>query len=182
MNSPVLLRRLPHRHERPTLMPAVLMDSLPATRSVTPVSRSTAPTARKSPRARRASPASIGSIEISTPAIPEIAKSRFAACLSRCAAAGFRLIVTAPSHSRAFARGLKRFPERRVDLTTHLQWDTAYRVFNGHGLQPHDRGSWRILVVDRDDRVVGAITARFFCGDVVPEYQHLPALLETTGP
>src|SRR4029079_17204068 len=135
----------------------VLMDSLPATRSATPVSRSAAPTARKSPRARRAPPVSIAARTFSTPAEPEITKTRFAACLRRCAAAGFRLIVTAPSHSRAFARGLKHFPERRIDLAAHVQWDTAYRVFNGHSRQPHDRGSWRILVVDRDDRVVGAI-------------------------
>jgi hypothetical protein len=122
-------------------------------------------------------PASATRLPVST-----AATSRFAVCLRRCAAAGIRLIVTTPSDTRAFHRGLSRFPERRSDPTEHVQWETAYRVFCGRGREPHDRGSWRILAVDHDDRVVGAITARFFCGEFVPEYLHMFSLLETTGP
>jgi hypothetical protein len=115
-------------------------------------------------------------------AVSTTAFSRFDACLRRCEAAGFRLVVTAPSDVRTFARGLSRFPERRVDPSAHVQWETDYRVFCGRGRLPHDRGSWRILMVDRDDRVVGAITARFFCGEFVPDYLQMRSLLEATGP
>lgn len=139
-------------------MPALLMESTPVTRSYSSV--------------RRAAPA----------APPSVAPSRFAACLGRCAAVGIRLVVTAPANVRAFARGVHRFPERQIDRAAHVQWETAYRVFCGRGREPHDRGSWRILAVDRDDRVVGAITARFFCGEFVREYLHVFALLDTTGP
>lgn len=110
------------------------------------------------------------------------ANSRFATCLRRFAEAGFRLIVTTPSDARIFARGLERFPSRQIDPAAHAQWETAYRLFSGRGRLPCDRGSWRLLAVDSDDRVVGAISARLFCGEFAPEYLHLATLLETTGP
>lgn len=122
------------------------------------------------------------SIPATRPSVSAPATSRFAVCLRRCAAAGIRLVVTTPSDDRAFNRGLSRFPERRIDPAEHLQWETAYRIFCGRGRQPHDGGSWRILAVDHDDRVVGAITARFFCGEFVAEYLHMFSLLDTTGP
>jgi hypothetical protein len=93
-----------------------------------------------------------------------------------------RLVVTTPTDTAAFSRGIGRFPQRRVDVGAHIQWETAYRIFTGRGRQAHDRGSWRIMVVDRDDRVVGAITARFFCGDVQPQYLNVLSLLGMTGP
>lgn len=184
MKPPVLLRRFHHRNSRPLPMTAVLMDTTSATPSFSAVSRAPAPASRKSVR-MKSSPKVVTSISrpAATPAAtPATAASRFASCLRRCAAAGFRLVVTAPAQHRSFVRGLERFPERRIDLTEHVQWDTAFRVFHGHTRESHDRGSWRILVVDRDDRVVGAITARFFCGGVLREHQLLPTLLELTGP
>jgi hypothetical protein len=63
-----------------------------------------------------------------------------------------------------------------------MEWETAYQTFCGRGRRPHDDGSWRILVVDREDRVVGAITARFFCGEVRAEYLHVLSLFDSTGP
>jgi len=39
-----------------------------------------------------------------------------------------------------------------------------------------------MLAADRDDRVVGAITARFFSGEVVRSQVHAYSLLETSGP
>ena len=108
--------------------------------------------------------------------------SRFVACLRRLSSVGLRLIVTAPGDSVTFARGIQLFPGRRIEVGAHVQWETAYRIFCGRGRQPHDRGSWRILAVDRDDRVVGAITARFFCGNVDHQYLHVPSLLDMTGP
>lgn len=110
------------------------------------------------------------------------ANSRFGACLRRFAAAGYRLIVSTPSDTRVFAHGLDRFSERRIDPADHARWETAYRLFGGRGRLPCDRGSWRLLAVDDDDRVVGAISARLFCGEFVPEYLHLGTLLESTGP
>lgn len=115
-------------------------------------------------------------------ATPLDAPSRFASCLRRLDAADLRLVVTTPPDARAFARGLERFPEREVDPAAHARWETAYRLFSGRGRMPSDRGSWRVLAVDRDDRVVGAITARLFCGEFLPEYLHVRTLLESTGP
>lgn len=159
-------------------MPAALMDSTPSTRSPSSVARPPALLARKTARVRRSAPTSTTGFR----PVSAVANSRFAACLRRCAAAGFRLVVTAPAEQRDTTAGLARFPDRRIDPAAQVQWDTAYRLFNGHSRLPHDRGSWRILAVDRDDRVVGAITARFFCGEVRREHQHMPALLESTGP
>lgn len=113
---------------------------------------------------------------------PRPMHSRFAACLHRFAGAGLRLVVTTPLDSRVFARGLERFPHRHIDPAEHAQWETAYRLFSGRGRLPCDRGSWRLLAVDHDERVVGAISARLFCGEFVPEYLHLGTLLESTGP
>ena len=110
------------------------------------------------------------------------AGSRLGACLQRCAAAGLRVLVIAPNDVRRFERGLGCFPDRRVDPPEHARWETAHRVFCGRGRAPHDRGSWLLLVVDADDRVMGAITARFFCGEIVHEYLHVLSLLEATGP
>src|SRR5688572_5741055 len=114
--------------------------------------------------------------------IPATPPSRFAACLHRCSRVGIRLVVTAPADTSAFSRSLRRFADRRVDLATHVQWDTAYRIFCGGSREPHDRGSWRILAVNRDDRVIGAITGRFFCGEVRPEYLHVLSLFDKAGP
>ena len=159
-------------------MPAVLMDSMPVTRTDACFSRPLAPAIRKPARARRAPASALATIRT----LPEIPPSRFAACVRRCEAAGFRLVVTAPVHATAFSAALKYFPERQVDVGEHEKWDAAYHAFNRDGRQPHANGSWRIMVADRDDRVVGAITARFFCDEIKREYQHLPELLETTGP
>jgi hypothetical protein len=155
-------------------MPA-LMDSIPVSRATSPNFPRSAPSMRKTVRIRVASPAGKRTSSAR-------GQTRFAACVNRCAAAGVRLVITLPSDPRVFARGKGRFLERRVDVTAHEQWDAAYRAFCGRSRQPHDRGSWRILAVDRDDRVVGAITGRFFCGEVKLEYLHLLSLLHTTGP
>lgn len=135
-------------------MPAALMDSVPAPRPVSLPARN--------PRTACA--------------------SRLAACLRRFNAAGFRIVITAPADVRAFTAGMNRFPERCVDPMAHAAWETAYGVFCGRDRQRQDGGSWRILAVDRDERVVGAITARFFCGEVVSDYLHVLSLLDQTGP
>lgn len=113
---------------------------------------------------------------------PHVATSRFDVCLRRFHAAGFRLVLTTPSDVRTFTRGVNFFTGREIDPAAHARWETAYRVFCGRGREACDRGSWRILAVDADDRVVGAITARFFCGEFVSEYLNLHRLLEATGP
>jgi hypothetical protein len=151
------------------------MDPIPATRSAITATRASAPATRTVARNRR-SPTS------AKRTAPATLTSRFAACLHRCSIAGLRLIITAPGDSGRFTKGIGRVPQRRIDPAAHAQWDTAYRVFCGRSRQPHDRGSWRILAVDRDDRVVGAITARFFCGEVKREYLHVLSLLGRTGP
>ena len=124
-------------------------------------------------------PAAAGSTSPLVPLTADASRRlRFDTCLRRCAAARLRLIVTTPSDVRVFSRGVSRFPDRRIDPSAHVQWETDYRVFCGRGRLPHDRGSWRILAVDADDRVVGAITARFFCGEIVNEYLHVCSLLD----
>lgn len=107
-------------------------------------------------------------------------RSTLAQCLERCAAEDVQIVVTAPADTRAFARGIGRFTERRLDPMLHARWSVAHRLFTG-GEQVHDRGSWRVLAANADGRVVGAITARFFCGEVVREYMHLYSLIERTG-
>jgi len=104
------------------------------------------------------------------------------ACLRRCAAAGLQLVVTAPADTRLFGAGLRRFPARQLDAAAHAGWSTAYRVFRGCGEQPHDRGSWRVLVADGDGQVFGSITARFFCGEITREHLYLSSLLAHIGP
>lgn len=108
--------------------------------------------------------------------------ARLERALQRCAAAGLRLVITAPADTRTFAAGLAAFPERRVDLTEHVQWETAYRLFCGRSRLPHERGSWRVLAVDGDRRVMGAITARFFTAEAIGEYLFATTLLEPAGP
>lgn len=159
-------------NERLTHMTA-LMDPIPVTRSSPSVIRSAIPASRQNVRIR---------VSDSPSKRTTSNRTRLAACLDRCAAAGIRLVITAPFNTRTFARGVSRFADRRVDLVSHGHWEAAYRAFCGRISQPWDRGSWRILAVDRDDRVVGAITARFFCGEVQQHYLHLPSLLVTTGP
>jgi hypothetical protein len=152
-----------------------LLDPMPATRSVVPILLSSVPARKNQSRATRSS----SSARRAAPATP---LSRFAACMRRCSAVGLRLVVTTPADSTVSAAAFSRFPQRRVDLLEHIRWETAYRVFCGRGRLAHDRGSWRILVVDRDDRVVGAITGRFFCGEIRPEYLNVLSLLDSTGP
>ena len=113
---------------------------------------------------------------------PFAARSLFGVYLRRLAASGVRLVLNTPADARRFARGLSYFPDRQIDPPAHAQWETAYRVACDRGRHPHDRGSWHLLAVDRDDRVVGAVTARFFCGEVAGEYLHLNTLLATAGP
>lgn len=119
------------------------------------------------------SPRPRGSVEATT---------RFAACLQRLSAVDCRLVVTAPSDWRTFTRGVRRFPDRRIEVGEHARWEAAYRTFARRTPAPHEAGSWRIMAVDRDDQVIGAITARFFCGEVVLEHLHVLSLLESTGP
>jgi hypothetical protein len=152
-----------------------LMDPMPATRPASSVTRTPAPAARITARVRRNSPPTRRAPD-SRPS------STLAACLRRFGAAGLRLVVTTPADHNACARGIDLFPERRIDGSAHIRWETAHRIFCGRGRQPHDRGSWRILAVDRDDRVVGAITARFFCSEIRAEYLQVLSLLDTTGP
>jgi hypothetical protein len=152
-----------------------LNDSMSETRYATYETRSSATATRNVAQVRRFSL----SPRRTSSAVPS---SRFAVCLRRLSSVGLRLIVTAPGDNVMFARGIRLFPGRRIDVSAHVQWETAYRVFCGRGRQPHDRGSWRILAVDRDDRVVGAITARFFCGNVDQQYLHVLSLLDMTGP
>jgi hypothetical protein len=152
-----------------------LNDPMSETRYATPETRYSATATRNVAQVRRF----FLSAQRTTAVAPT---SRFAACLRRFSSVGLRLIVTAPGDSAGFARGIGLFPGRQVDVGGHVQWETAYRIFCGRGRQPHDRGSWRILAVDRDDRVVGAITARFFCGNVDHQYLHVLSLLDTTGP
>ena len=152
-----------------------LNDPMSETRYTTPDTRSPATATRNVAQVRRFAI----SARRNSSAAPT---SRFAACLRRFSSVGLRLIVTAPGDNVMFARGIRLFPGRRIDVGAHVQWETAYRIFCGRGRQPHDRGSWRILAVDRDDRVVGAITARFFCGNVDHQYLHVLSLLNMTGP
>ena len=152
-----------------------LNDPMSETRYATSDTRSSATATRNVAQVRRFS---ISARRTSSAALP----SRFAACLRRFSSVGLRLIVTAPGDSGMFARGIRLFPGRRIDVGAHVQWETAYRIFCARGRQPHDRGSWRILAVDRDDRVVGAITARLFCGSVDHQYLHVLSLLDMTGP
>lgn len=152
-----------------------LMEPMPGTRSDTPVARPSTPATRTIARVRPVS-------DLRKHIDPAALASRFAACLRRCRQAGLRLVVTTPADSIAFARGICRFPRRQIDPGAHLQWEAAYRAFCGQEIQAHDRGSWRILAVDRDDRVVGAITARFFCGEIHAHYLQVLSLLDTTGP
>ncbi len=116
---------------------------------------------------------------------PQPASNRppfFAACLRRCAEAGLKVVINAPADVRVFHRSLTRFPERQIDPAAHARWETAYRIYSNRSRRPHDRGSWHVLMVDSNQRVVGAITARIFCGEVVRDYVHTFSLLETTGP
>jgi hypothetical protein len=112
---------------------------------------------------------------------PTKGSSVLAACLRRCTALGWRVAVTTPSESRLFAKGISRFWERRIEPVQHAQWSSAYRLFCGGRERAYDRSSWRILAIDRDRRVVGAITARVFCGEVRHEDLHVSQLLETAG-
>ncbi len=112
---------------------------------------------------------------------PAEGSSILAACLRRCASLGWRVVVTSPAETHLFTRSIARFWERRLDPVQHAQWAAAYRAFNGGRERAYDRASWRILAVDSDRRVVGAITARFFCGEVVQEHLYLAHLLEGTG-
>jgi hypothetical protein len=104
-------------------------------------------------------------------------KSVLAAALKRCERAGLRLVITAPADVRAFSRGVTRFPERLIESGTHARYNRAYRTFCRTSEAPHDRGSWRVMVVDSRSRVIGAITARFFCGEIDRTYLHAPSLL-----
>ena len=113
---------------------------------------------------------------------PALRPARLELALQRCASAGVRLVITTPADTRTFAAGLALFPERRIDLTEHVQWETAYRLFCGRSRLPHERGSWRVLAVDRDRRVIGAITARFFTAEAVGDYLFAKTLLEPAGP
>lgn len=104
-------------------------------------------------------------------------KSVLSAALNRCARAGLRVVVMAPGDVRAFSRGITRFPERLIEPVTFGRYGRAYRSFTGLPEESHDRGSWRILVLDAKYHVVGAITARFFCGDIAREYLYTSALV-----
>ena len=115
-------------------------------------------------------------------ASPFAARLGFGACLDYCARAGIRLVLNAPADARIFRRGLACFPDRTIDPPEHAHWESAFRVFCNRSRLPHDRGSWQLLAVDSDHRVTGAITARFFCGEVVQEYLHVFTLLESVGP
>ncbi len=110
------------------------------------------------------------------------AGSRLVACLRHGAAIGVRLVVLTPTDARVFGPSLERFPERSIHPAAHAQWETAHRLFLGRSRQPLDRGSWLVLAVNRDDRVVGAISARFFCGEIAAEYIHALSLASTCGP
>jgi predicted Fe-S protein YdhL (DUF1289 family) len=118
----------------------------------------------------------------SSPPASSGTRSLFAAGLQRCTARGIRFFITAPSDLRAFSHSINRFPERVVDPCSHAQWETDYRVFCGRGRERHERGSWLILAVGADDRVLGAITARFFRSELIAEYLHALTLLHGTGP
>jgi hypothetical protein len=156
-DAPVL--NLSPPRQPPERMTATLMDAMPATR---------APADGPAP-ACGLRPAGA-------------ARARLAAYLQRCAAAGIRVVITAPGDVRIFARSLQRFPERQIDPVAHAQWESARRVFLGRGRQPHERGSWHVLAIDSDDRVVGAISARFFCGELVQDYLHVLSLVAACGP
>lgn len=113
------------------------------------------------------------------PAIVEesVARSVLAAALRRCDRAGLRLVVTAPAEVHTFSAGIRRFPERLIEPTAHARYDRAYRNFNRGVGRGHDPASWRLLMFDARSQVVGAITARFFCGEVGLEYVHALSLL-----
>ena len=123
------------------------------------------------------------SLPASRPA-PAPDRSLLAAALRRCDAAGLRVVVTAPADVRIFSRGITRFPERLVEPGMHARCERAYRAFaRAKDLDaPHDRASWRVLVLDRAWRVVGAITARFFCGEAQREHVHALSLLAGGAP
>ncbi|MGH7957478.1 MAG: hypothetical protein ACREH8_10760 [Opitutaceae bacterium] len=146
------------------------MDPSPAL-----VTRHSSAAVRTAERAR-------GSSFTGNPTPPAAPASRFATCLRRFATAGLRLVVTTPYNNWIFARGIKRFPERHIDRAAHAEWETAYLKFCGRESLSHDRGSWRILAVDRDDHVVGAITGRFFCGEIVRDHVQVLSLFDRAGP
>jgi hypothetical protein len=115
--------------------------------------------------------------------------SAFPLYWKRCRDAGLRFIVTAPADTATFARGLRFFPERVIDAGEHARWWAAYRRFRAEQYRargvalgerdefPHDAGSWCILAVTGADEVVGALSARIFCGEVVEDYLYDPILV-----
>src|SRR4051794_3494423 len=109
-------------------------------------------------------------------------KSVLSAALNRCARAGLRVVITAPADVRAFSRGITRFPERLIEPGTFARYGKAYRSFTEAPEAAHDRGSWRIMVLDAKYHVVGAITARFFCGEMAREYLHTVSLVAGSTP
>jgi len=94
---------------------------------------------------------------------------------------GVTYVVCAPADVAAFARGIRSFPERIVSQDEHAFWLSLYREFRADDYrrrnvrqeslrQPGcDRGSWIVLAV-KDNVVIGANTARIFCGEILPEY------------
>jgi hypothetical protein len=108
--------------------------------------------------------------------------SVLAACLRRLSGSHLSLVITAPLDTDSFWRGIGRFPERWIEPSLHARWDRAYRGFCGGGEQPHEPGSWRLLAFDAEARILGAVTARFFCGAVVREYVHAFSLLKGAAP
>jgi hypothetical protein len=104
-------------------------------------------------------------------------KSVLATALRHCERAGLRVVITAPTDVHTFSNGITRFPERLIEPTAHTRYTRLYRAF-GVGVDPvQDRGSWRVLVVDARWRIVGALTARFFCGEVSREHVHALSLV-----
>jgi hypothetical protein len=114
--------------------------------------------------------------------IKEIRPSRLTSCLARCSAAGIRLVILAPGKDGMKVQGGERMAGRTIDARQHGKWLAAYRAFAGRVRQPSERYTWRILAVDRDDRVVGAIAGRFFNDEVDRGDLHVLNLLATTGP
>jgi hypothetical protein len=106
--------------------------------------------------------------------------SVLATALEHCERAGLRVVITAPTDVHTFSNGITRFPERLIEPTAHTRYTRLYRAFD-HNVDPvQDRGSWRVLVLDSRGRIIGALTARFFCGEVSREHVH--ALSLVAGP
>ena len=158
------------------LAPSAVIESPSPSRPAEAAPRAVASVARKGARSRISLRRSAGR------AVVFAEQSRLAAGMARCAAAGIRFIITTPSCFPAGPRVAELLAGRTIDSRAHDRWLAGYRDFMGRDREADDRCTWRIVAVDREDRVVGAIAGRFFSEKVERDPLHVLGLLATTGP